>query len=87
MTSCRSSSGCSRSKELADQKVLIFTEFADTARYLKRQLDKAGIDGVVQVDSATKDEPRRHHSALLALLQWHVDTGARRARAAKRSAS
>ena len=43
-----------QSKELAGQKVLIFTEFADTARYLKRQLDQAGIDGVGQVDSATK---------------------------------
>ena len=43
-----------KSKELADQKVLVFTEFADTARYLKRQLDKTGIDGVAQVDSATK---------------------------------
>jgi SNF2 family DNA or RNA helicase len=43
-----------KSKELTGQKVLIFTEFADTARYLKRQLDKAGIDGVAQVDSATK---------------------------------
>ncbi|MGH8584901.1 MAG: helicase-related protein [Gammaproteobacteria bacterium] len=42
-----------KSKELAGQKVLIFTEFADTARYLKRQLDKAGIEGVAQVDSAT----------------------------------
>ena len=42
------------SKELADQKVLIFTEFADTARYLKRQLDDAGIEGVAQVDSASK---------------------------------
>jgi hypothetical protein len=43
-----------KSKELAGQKVLIFTEFADTARYVKRQLDLAGIDGVGQVDSATK---------------------------------
>ncbi len=43
-----------KSKELAGQKVLIFTEFADTARYLKRQLDQAGIDGVAQVDSASK---------------------------------
>lgn len=43
-----------KSKELAGQKVLIFTEFADTARYLKQQLDKAGIEGVGQVDSATK---------------------------------
>ncbi len=42
------------SKELAGQKVLIFTEFADTARYLERQLDQAGIDGVAQVDSASK---------------------------------
>jgi superfamily II DNA or RNA helicase len=43
-----------KTKELSDQKVLIFTEFADTARYLKSQLDKAGIDGAAQVDSATK---------------------------------
>lgn len=42
------------SKELAGQKVLIFTEFADTARYLKLRLDEAGVDGVGQVDSATK---------------------------------
>jgi superfamily II DNA or RNA helicase len=43
-----------KSKELDGQKVLIFTEFADTARYLKGELDKASIDGVAQVDSATK---------------------------------
>ncbi|WP_061023201.1 helicase-related protein [Bradyrhizobium sp. CCH5-F6] len=43
-----------KSKELAGQKVLIFTEFADTARYLKRQLEAAGITGVAEVDSATK---------------------------------
>lgn len=43
-----------RTKELAGQKVLIFTEFADTARYLKRRLEEAGIDGVAQVDSASK---------------------------------
>ena len=43
-----------KSKALANQKILIFTEFADTARYLKRHLDAAGIEGVEQVDSATK---------------------------------
>ena len=43
-----------KSKALADQKILIFTEFADTARYLKRYLDESGIEGVEQVDSATK---------------------------------
>lgn len=41
------------SKDLMDQKVLIFTEFADTARYLKYQLDNAGIEGVTQLDSAS----------------------------------
>ena len=43
-----------RSKTLVGRKVLIFTEFADTARYLYRQLVDAGIEGVAQVDSATK---------------------------------
>lgn len=43
-----------KSKELDGQKVLIFTEFADTARYLKRLLVEADIDGVAEVDSATK---------------------------------
>ena len=43
-----------KSKRLAEQKILIFTEFADTARYLKRHLDEACIEGVEQVDSATK---------------------------------
>jgi superfamily II DNA or RNA helicase len=43
-----------KSKELAGEKVLIFTEFADTARYLKRWLDQAGIDEVFQVDSGTQ---------------------------------
>jgi superfamily II DNA or RNA helicase len=37
-------------------KVLIFSEFADTARYLQRQLVEAGIDGVAQIDSATKGD-------------------------------
>ena len=43
-----------KSKELAGQKVLIFTEFAHTARYLKRQLDDASIESVDQMDSASK---------------------------------
>lgn len=43
-----------KTKELDGQKVLIFTEFADTARYLKRRLAEADIDGVAEVDSATK---------------------------------
>jgi superfamily II DNA or RNA helicase len=45
-----------KSKDLDDRKVLIFTEFADTARYLERQLSDAGILGVSQIDSATKTD-------------------------------
>ena len=43
-----------KTKELASQKVLVFSEFADTARYLKRQLDEAQIEGLAQLDSASK---------------------------------
>jgi superfamily II DNA/RNA helicase len=43
-----------KSRQLDGQKVLIFTEFADTARYLLRELREAGIEGVAQIDSATK---------------------------------
>jgi len=36
---------------LNGQKVIIFSEFRNTARYLKEQLAKAGIENVEQVDS------------------------------------
>jgi len=36
---------------LKDQKVIIFTEFRDTARYLARQLKSAGLKNIEQVDS------------------------------------
>ena len=39
---------------LKKHKVIIFTEFMSTARYLKRQLPAAGIDGVDEVDSESK---------------------------------
>ena len=39
---------------LKKHKVLIFTEFMATARYLKQQLAKAGVDGIDEVDSAVK---------------------------------
>jgi hypothetical protein len=43
-----------KSKDMQDQKVLIFTEFADTARYLYQHLAEAGIDGIAEVDSMSK---------------------------------
>ncbi|MBM3768581.1 MAG: helicase [Acidobacteria bacterium] len=39
---------------LSKHKVLIFTEYMTTARYLRDQLIKAGVDGVQQIDSASK---------------------------------
>jgi superfamily II DNA/RNA helicase len=41
---------------LSKHKVLIFSEFGDTARYLAQQLKAAGIDGVDQIDSGTKGD-------------------------------
>ena len=43
-----------KDKVLSRHKVLIFTEFADTARYLQCQLVAAGIEGVEEIDSGTK---------------------------------
>jgi len=39
---------------LKKNKVIVFSEFMSTARYLKQELLKAGIDGVDEVDSASK---------------------------------
>ena len=41
-------------KELASSKVLIFSEFADTARYLQRELAKSDVKGVEELDSLSK---------------------------------
>ncbi len=39
---------------LKSHKCLIFTEFADTARYLKQSLQAAGIEGVESIDGGSK---------------------------------
>jgi superfamily II DNA/RNA helicase len=39
---------------LKKHKVLIFTEYMATARYLRKQLEQARLDGVDEVDSSTK---------------------------------
>ena len=41
---------------LSKHKVLIFSEFSDTARYLHKELAEAGIQGVDQIDSGTKGD-------------------------------
>lgn len=42
--------------DLKGRKVLVFTEYMATARYLKHELQAARIDGVDEVDSATKQD-------------------------------
>ena len=43
-----------KSKDLVGKKVLIFSEYADTARYVARHLEESGIDGVEELDSGSK---------------------------------
>ena len=45
-------------KVLKREKVLIFSEFADTARYLEQQLNKAGIGGVHRIDGGSSQRER-----------------------------
>jgi len=42
-----------KSKEFTGKKVIIFTEFADTARYLERNLREDGIDGLARIDGGS----------------------------------
>ena len=44
---------------LKSQKVIIFSEFGETARYVSSQLKEAGIEGVDQIDSGTKGDRSR----------------------------
>jgi superfamily II DNA or RNA helicase len=41
---------------LKKHKVLLFTEYMATARYLKDQLEQEGIEGIDEVDSAVKED-------------------------------
>ena len=45
-------------KVLKRERVLLFTEFAETARYLQRELEKAGITGVHRIDGGSTQKQR-----------------------------
>jgi hypothetical protein len=45
-----------KSKELTGRKVLIFSEFSDTARYIAKHMAEAGVDGLEQLDSASEKD-------------------------------
>jgi hypothetical protein len=42
-----------KSKEFTGKKVIIFTEFADTARYLEKNLQDEGVDGLARIDGGS----------------------------------
>jgi len=43
---------------LKKEKVILFTEFADTARYLEAQLTQAGIEGLCRIDGGSSQKQR-----------------------------
>jgi superfamily II DNA or RNA helicase len=45
-------------KVLKSEKVILFTEFADTARYLQQELVRAGITGVHRIDGGSSQKQR-----------------------------
>jgi hypothetical protein len=45
-------------KDLKDRKVIIFSEFADTAWYLEKHLKEAGIQGVERIDGSCNQRQR-----------------------------
>jgi superfamily II DNA or RNA helicase len=45
-------------KPLATRNVLLFTEFADTARYIEQQLVSAGITGIERIDGSSSQTRR-----------------------------
>ena len=45
-------------KVLKNQKLILFTEFADTARYLEKELKAAGIEGIERIDGSSSQKRR-----------------------------
>jgi superfamily II DNA or RNA helicase len=45
-------------KDASDRKILLFTEFADTARYVERELANKGLKGIVRIDGSSTQRQR-----------------------------
>ena len=45
-------------KALKNQKVILFTEFSDTARYLEQELINAKLDGIHRIDGSSSQKQR-----------------------------
>jgi superfamily II DNA or RNA helicase len=70
-----------KDRVLKKQKVLIFTEFMSTARYLRKQLVAAGIDGVDEVDSASQ---RNRADVIQEFAPYYNDSSTAKLEAEKR---
>jgi len=70
-----------KDKVLRKQKVIVFTEFMSTARYLRKQLVAAGIDGVDEIDSASK---RDRAEVIQDFAPYYNDSSSARLAAEKR---
>ena len=44
------------SKEFSNKKVIVFTEFADTARYIETNLKRSGLDGLARIDGGSSGQ-------------------------------
>ena len=59
-------------KVLKNQKLILFTEFADTARYLEKELRAAGIEGIERIDG--KSTQRRRSQVIRRFSPYYNDT-------------
>lgn len=59
-------------KVLKNQKLILFTEFADTARYLEQELKAAGIQGIERIDG--KSTQKRRSQVIRRFSPYYNDT-------------
>src|SRR5690606_21905451 len=59
-------------KVLKNQKLILFTEFADTARYLETELKAAGIEGIERIDG--KSTQKRRSQVIRRFSPYYNDT-------------
>lgn len=59
-------------KVLKNQKLILFTEFADTARYLEKELKAAGIEGIERIDG--KSTQKRRSQVIRRFSPYYNDT-------------
>jgi hypothetical protein len=61
-----------KDKVLKDQKLILFTEFADTARYIHKELTDAGITGIERIDG--KSSQRRRSEVIRRFSPYYNDS-------------